>query len=130
MEQEKNMMRSIVLAEELVRKTHGINGKEITLKTFNMTDKHLTYSIEYAGYVDEKKGVDIPSSVFQATLTEKAVKPKFTLDKNEHTFMKEQVDRAFYIRGELFKQEDINGDLLEGLDYDPARGYINDDEKE
>lgn len=112
----ENKMRNIQMSEELIVKTFDIDYDKVLFNTFNITDKHLTFSLEWTE----------TGNIMQATITDKAVKPKFTLAEEDHEFVTDQLKRLFYIKDELFtvEEEKINDEIFEGQEYDPARGYV------
>lgn len=112
----ENKMRDIRTSEKLIVKTFGVDHDKVLFNTFNITDKHLTFSLEWT-----ESGI-----VMQATITEKAVKPKFTLAYQDDEFVQEQLKRLFYMKEELFTEDEnkVNDDIFENQEYDPARGYV------
>lgn len=111
----ENNMRNIKATEELIIKTFGVDYKKVNFNSLNITDKHVTFSLEWME----------TGHILQATITDKAVKPKFTLDRNDDEFVANCMTRLFYIKNELYSDEDINDDLFENQEYDPARGYVD-----
>lgn len=116
----ENNMRNIKATEELIIKTFGVDYKKVNFNSLNITDKHVTFSLEWME----------TGNILQATITNKAVKPKFTLEKNDDEFVANCMTRLFYIKNELYSDEDINDDLFENQEYDPARGYVDKQPKE
>lgn len=112
----ENKMRDIRTSEKLIVKTFGVDHDKVLFNTFNITDKHLTFSLEWTE----------SGNVMQATITEKAVKPKFTLAYQDDEFVQEQLKRLFYMKEELFTEDEakVNDDIFENQEYDPARGYV------
>ncbi|GAB3061948.1 hypothetical protein ACFOU0_06020 [Salinicoccus sesuvii] len=115
-------MRDISKTEELITRTFGVDYDEVKFNKMDITDKHLTFNLEWTH----------KDALMQATITEKAVKPKFTLEERDDEFVLEQLNRLFYMRDELFieDEEKINDDIFEGQEYDPARGYVEKDKKD
>lgn len=113
----ENKMRDIKTTEELIVKTFGVDHDKVLFNTFNITDKHLTFSLEWTD----------SGNVMQATITDKAVKPKFTLAEQDDEFIQTQMQRLFYMRDELFIEDDkkVNDKIFENQEYDPARGYVD-----
>lgn len=113
----ENKMRNIRTSEKLIVKTFGVDHDKVLFNTFNITDKHLTFSLEWTE----------SGNVMQATITEKAVKPKFTLAYQDDEFVQEQLKRLFYMKEELFTEDEdkVNDDIFENQEYDPARGYVD-----
>lgn len=118
----ENKMRNIRESEKLIVKTFGVDHDTVLFNTFNITDKHLTFSLEWT-----ETGV-----IMQATITNKAIKPKFTIDIEDKDFINDQIERLFYMRDELFleDEEKVNDEIFEGQEYDPARGYVEKDEEQ
>lgn len=111
-----NKMRNIQASEELITKTFGVDHDKVLFNTFNITDKHLTFSLEWTD----------TGNIMQATITKDAVKPKFTLAYEDNEFVQEQLKRLFYMKEELFAEDEdkVNDDIFENQEYDPARGYV------
>lgn len=111
-----NKMRNIKTSEELITKTFGVDHDKVLFNTFNITDKHLTFSLEWTE----------TGNIMQATITKDAVKPKFTLAYEDNEFVQEQLKRLFHMKEELFAEEEhkVNDDIFENQEYDPARGYV------
>lgn len=112
----ENKMRNIQASEELITKTFGVDHDKVLFNKFNITDKHLTFDLEWTE----------TGNILQATITKDAVKPKFTLGSQDDDFIKEQMTRLFGMKTELFVDEEdkVNDDVF-GQDYDPARGYVD-----
>lgn len=117
-----NKMRNIKATEELIVKTFGVDYDKVLFNKINITDKHLTFDLEWTE----------TGNIMQATITDKSVKPKFTLFANDDEFVKEQLERLFYMRDELFleDEEKVNDEIFEGQQYDPARGYVEKSEEQ
>lgn len=118
----ENKMRDIRTSEKLIVKTFGVDHKKVLFNTFNITDKHLTFSLEWP----------LTEVVMQATITDKAVKPKFTLPEADDEFVQEQLKRLFYMKDELFTEDEkkVNDEIFEDQEYDPARGYVDKDNEQ
>lgn len=118
----ENKMRNIKTSEELIIKTFGVDYDKVLFNTFNITDKHLTFNLEWTE----------TGNLMQATITDKSVKPKFTLAENNEEFIKEQMERLFFMKEELFTDDEdkVNDEIFENQEYDPARGYVEKKEVE
>ena len=118
----ENKMRNIQASEELITKTFGVDHDKVLFNTFNITDKHLTFSLEWTE----------TGNIMQATITKDAVKPKFTLAYEDNEFVQEQLKRLFYMKEELFAEDEdkVNDDIFENQEYDPARGYVEKSNKQ
>lgn len=112
----ENKMRNIQVSEELITKTFDVDHDKVLFNTFNITDKHLTFSLEWTE----------SGNIMQATITKDAVKPKFTLAYEDTKFVQAQLKRLFYMKEELFMEDEdkVNDEIFENQEYDPARGYV------
>ncbi|MFC6117323.1 hypothetical protein ACFPVV_01650 [Macrococcoides bohemicum] len=90
-------MRNIQLADDLIKKTFGENITEgIERKRFDATDKHVTWSTEFAEY----------DASILCTVSQNGMKFKVSADDVPDSFVIEQFNRVKHIREELFKEED------------------------
>lgn len=112
----ENKMRNIRTSEKLIVKTFGVDHDKVLFNTFNITDKHLTFSLEWTN----------TGNIMQATITKDAVKPKFTLSYEDNEFVQDQLKCLFYMKDELFTEDEdkVNDEIFEDQEYDPARGYV------
>ena len=118
----ENKMRNIQVSEALITKTFGVDHDKVLFNTFNITDKHLTFSLEWTD----------TGNIMQATITKDAVKPKFTLSYEDNEFVQEQLKCLFYMKDELFTEDEkkVNDQIFENQEYDPARGYVDKDNEQ
>ncbi len=91
-------MRNIQLADDLIKKTFGENITEgIERKRFDATDKHVTWSTEFAKY-------DVS---ILCTVSKGGMKFKVSIaDDVPDSFVIEQFNKVKHVREELFKEED------------------------
>ncbi len=91
-------MRNIQLADDLIKKTFGENITEgIERKRFDATDKHVTWSTEFAKY-------DVS---ILCTVSKGGMKFKVSVaDDVPDSFVIEQFNKVKHVREELFKEED------------------------
>ncbi|UBH12435.1 hypothetical protein [Macrococcus armenti] len=93
-------MRNIQLADDLIKKTFGENITEgIERKRFDATDKHVTWSTEFAEY----------DASILCTVSKGGMKFKVSVaDDVPDAFVIEQFNKVKHVREELFKEEDDN----------------------
>ncbi|UTG99336.1 hypothetical protein [Macrococcoides canis] len=91
-------MRNIQLADDLIKKTFGENITEgIERKRFDATDKHVTWSTEFA---------EFDASIL-CTVSKGGMKFKVSVaDDVPDSFIIEQFNRVKHVREELFREED------------------------
>lgn len=91
-------MRNIQLADDLIKKTFGENITEgIERKRFDATDKHVTWSTEFAEY-------DVS---ILCTVSKGGMKFKVSVaDDVPDSFVIEQFNKVKHVREELFKEEE------------------------
>ncbi|UTH10794.1 hypothetical protein [Macrococcoides canis] len=91
-------MRNIQLADDLIKKTFGENITEgIERKRFDATDKHVTWSTEFAEY----------DASILCTVSKGGMKFKVSVaDDVPDAFVIEQFNKVKHVREELFKEED------------------------
>lgn len=91
-------MRNIQLADDLIKKTFGENITEgIERKRFDATDKHVTWSTEFA---------EFDASIL-CTVSKGGMKSKVSVaDDVPDAFVIEQFNKVKHVREELFKEED------------------------
>lgn len=91
-------MRNIQLADDLIKKTFGENITEgIERKRFDATDKHVTWSTEFAEY----------DASILCTVSQNGMKFKVSVaDDVPDAFVIEQFNKVKHVREELFKEED------------------------
>ncbi|WP_411842183.1 hypothetical protein [Salinicoccus sp. HZC-1] len=114
---DKNKMRNINHASELIFKTFGIDSMSVKLKKLEFTDMHTRFIIEWTG-------LDVS---LDATVKSGQIKDKWVRSKYDVEFEAEQHERLKHLQNELYNQDDINDDVFEDQEYDPARGYVEKD---
>ncbi|MCO4095723.1 hypothetical protein KFV08_07815 [Macrococcoides canis] len=90
-------MRNIQLADDLIKKTFGEDyTKGIERKRFDATDKHVTWSTEFAEY----------DASILCTVSQNGMKFKVSADDVPDSFVIEQFNKVKHVREELFKEEE------------------------
>lgn len=110
-------MRNINNASELIFKTFGIDSLDVKLKKIVFTDVQTQFIIEW---IDKDVSLD-------ATIKSGQIKDKWIRSKYDVEFEAVQHERLKFIQNELYNNDDINDELFENQEYDPARGYVDKD---
>lgn len=111
---DKKRMRNIFSASELIFKTFGIDSLDVKLKKIVFTDVQTQFIIEW---IDRDVSLD-------ATIKSGKIIDKWTRSKYDVEFEAVQHERLKHIQNELYNKDDINDDIFENQEYDPARGYV------
>lgn len=117
---DKNKMRNINNASELIFKTFGVDSIKVKLKKFMMSDSQTQFVIEW---ID--RGVTLDATIMASQIKDKWVRSKYDVE-----FEAEQHERLKYLQNELYNQDDVNDDVFEDQEYDPARGYVEKDKED
>lgn len=114
---DKDKMRDINRASELIFKTFGIDSFKVSLKKLVFQDTKTQFIVEW---VDENVSLD--ATIQAGKITDKWVRSKYNVE-----FEAKQHERLKHIQNELYNNDDINDELFENQEYDPARGYVDKD---
>lgn len=117
---DKNKMRSINIASELIFKTFCIDSIEVEIKKFMVSNSQTQFVIEWTD-----RGVTLDATIMATQIKDKWVRSKYDVE-----FEAEQHERLKFIQNELYNQDDVNDDVFEGQEYDPARGYVERDKEQ
>lgn len=117
---DKNKMRDFNKANELVFKTFGIDSVRIEIKKFQVTNSQTQFVIEWTD-----RGVTLDATIMATQIKDKWVRSKYDVE-----FEAEQHERLKFIQNELYNQDDVNDEVFEEQEYDPARGYVEKAEKQ
>lgn len=115
-----NKMRSINIASELIFKTFGVDSIDVKLKKLEFTDVHTRFIIEWI-----TRDVSLDATIKSGQIKDKWVRSKYDVE-----FEAEQHERLKFIQNELYNQDDVNDEVFEEQEYDPARGYVEKAEKQ
>lgn len=114
---DKNKMRNINTASELIFKTFGIDSVKVEIKKFMVSNSQTQFVIEWTD-----RGVTLDATIMATQIKDKWVRSKYDVE-----FEAEQHERLKHLQNELYNQDDINDDVFEDQEYDPARGYVEKD---
>lgn len=114
---DKNKMRNINHASELIFKTFGIDSLKVEIKKFMVSNSQTQFVIEWTD-----RGVTLDATIMATQIKDKWVRSKYDVE-----FEAEQHERLKHLQNELYNQDDINDDVFEDQEYDPARGYVEKD---
>lgn len=117
---DKNKMRSINIASELIFKTFGVDSIDVKLKKLEFTDVHTRFIVEWV-----TRDVSLDATIKSGQIKDKWVRSKYDVE-----FEAEQHERLKFIQNELYNQDDVNDDVFEDQEYDPARGYVERDKEQ
>lgn len=116
---DENKMRSINIASELIFKTFGVDSIDVKLKKLEFTDVHTRFIVEWV-----TRDVSLDATIKSGQIKDKWVRSKYDVE-----FEAEQHERLKFIQNELYNQDDVNDDVFEDQEYDPARGYVERDKE-
>lgn len=117
---DKNKMRNINHASELIFKTFGIDSVKVEIKKFMVSNSQTQFVIEWTD-----RGVTLDATIMATQIKDKWVRSKYDVE-----FEAEQHERLKHLQNELYNHDDINDDVFEDQEYDPARGYIEKDKEQ
>ncbi|AKG74375.1 hypothetical protein [Salinicoccus halodurans] len=117
---DKNKMRNINHASELIFKTFGIDSIKVEIKKFMVSNSQTQFVIEWTD-----RGVTLDATIMATQIKDKWVRSKYDVE-----FEAEQHERLKHLQNELYNQDDINDDVFEDQEYDPARGYVEKDKED